>query len=85
MSGNSLQNTGLSRRDRTFITPPFSPIFIMPSHSDSVPVSPSEISKAVLLDSNVEVIMAGKTSVLPMKHSCTSPITKAMMKNATHI
>ena len=76
---------GLSRRARTFTTPPFSPIFMMPSQSDKTPVSPKEISNAVFDDENVESIMAGKTSKSPRNTSFTSAMTKAMMKNATHI
>ena len=60
MSGNSLVNTGLSTLARAFTTPPRSPIFITPSHSDSTPVSPSEISKAVLAELNVEINHRGK-------------------------
>ena len=62
MSGNSLQNTGLSTLASMFTTPPFSPIFIIPSHNESTPVSPSEISNAVFDEANVESIIAGKTS-----------------------
>ena len=62
MSGNSLQNTGLSTRASMLTMPPFSPIFIIPSHSDNTPVSPSEISNAVFDEANVESIIAGKTS-----------------------
>ena len=85
MSGNSLVNTGLSTLARALTTPPRSPIFITPSHSDSTPVSPREISKAVLADENVEFIMAGNTSVSPMKSSLASPTTNAMRKNAIQI
>ena len=82
MSGKSRVNTGLSHRAMAFTTPPFSPIFITPSHSDSTPVRPSEISKAVLDVSNVELMMAGNTSVSPRKMSFTKAMTKAMPKNA---
>ncbi|CCY65818.1 uncharacterized protein BN467_00313 [Prevotella sp. CAG:1124] len=85
MSGNSLVNTGLSTLARAFTTPPFSPIFITPSHSDSTPVSPSDISKAVLAELNVEFIMAGNTSVSPMNTSLTSAMTNAMRKNDIQI
>ena len=62
MSGNSLANTGDSRRASTLTTPPFSPTFITPNHSDKTPVRPREISNAVFDDENVESIMAGNTS-----------------------
>ena len=57
----------------------------MPSQSDSTPVSPSEISKAVLAVSNVEFIMAGNTVVSPKKTSFTTATTNAMPKKAIHI
>ena len=82
ISGNSFVNTGESTRAKRLMTPPFSPIFIIPNHSDKTPVSPSEISKAVLELSNVEFIMAGKTSTSPKKISFTKAMTNAMMKNA---
>ena len=62
MSGNSLQNTGDNNFANTLTTPPFSPTFITPSQSDSTPVKPSDISKAVFDDENVESIIAGNTS-----------------------
>ena len=85
MSGNSLTNTGLSSRASTFTTPPFSPIFMIPSQSAKTPVSPSEISNAVFDDENVESIMAGNTSKSPRNTNFTSAITNAMMKNPTQI
>ena len=39
------------------MTPPRSPIFINPIHSDRMPVSPSEISKAVAADENDALII----------------------------
>ena len=85
MSGNSFVNTGDSSRARKLTTPPFSPTFIMPSHSDSTPVSPNEISNAVFDDENVESIIAGNTSKSPQNTSFTVAITKASRKNATQI
>ena len=58
MSGNSLTKIGLSSRASTFTTPPFSPIFMIPNQSDNTPVSPSEISNAVLDDENVESMIS---------------------------
>ena len=66
-----------------FTTPPFSPIFIMPSHSDNTPVSPSEISNAVFELSNVEFIIAGNTSASPITTNLIIPTTKAIKKKAT--
>ena len=82
MPGNSRVNTGESTRARAFTTPPRSPIFIMPSHSDSTPVSPIDISNAVFAVSKVEFIIAGKTSVSPINSSRTTATAKAMTKNA---
>ena len=62
MSGNRRTKTGLSSRDSALTRPPCSPIFMMPSQSESTPVSPSDISKAVFDELNVESIMAGNTS-----------------------
>ena len=45
ISGKSLLNTGAANRANACITPPFSPIFMMPSQSDKIPVNPNEISK----------------------------------------
>ncbi len=64
------------------ITPPSSPIFITPSQSESTPVRPREISKAVFEVSNVESMMVGNTSTSPKKMSFTKAMTKAMPKNA---
>ena len=82
MSGKSFVNTGLSRRDRALTMPPRSPIFIMPSQSESTPVRPSEISNAVFDEANVESIMAGNTPVSPMSTSRAAPMANAMTKNA---
>ena len=85
ISGNSLVKTGLSSLASTFTTPPFSPIFMIPSHSDSTPVRPSEISKAVFDEENVESIMAGNTSKSPQNTSFITAITNAMIKNPIQI
>ena len=85
MSGNNLVNSGLSTLASTFTTPPFSPIFMMPSQSDNTPVRPNEISKAVFEELNVESIIAGNTSKSPQNTNFTSAITNAMMKKATQI
>ena len=61
ISGKSLLNTGDRIRANTSTTPPRSPTFITPSHSDNTPVNPNEISKAVFDELNVESIMAGNT------------------------
>ena len=54
MSGKSLVNTGLSSRASALTAPAFSPIFMIPNHRASTPVSPNEVSKAVFDVSNVE-------------------------------
>ena len=85
MSGNRRVNTGLSNRDSASTTPPRSPIFMMPSQSESTPVSPRDISKAVFDEANVESIMAGNTPVSPIRTSFTTPMAKAMTKNDIQI
>ena len=82
ISGNRRVNTGDSTFANTFTTPPFSPIFIIPSHKDSTPVSPSDISNAALDESNVEFIIAGNTSTSPINTNRTVAMTKAMRKKA---
>ena len=85
MSGKIFENTGASQRATTLTTPPFSPMRMMPSQRESTPVSPSEISKAVLADEKVEFMMAGNTSTSPMKMRRTSATTKATRKKAIQI
>ena len=48
ISGKMRHNTGLNNLARADTSPPFSPIFIIPIHSESTPVRPKEISNAVL-------------------------------------
>ena len=85
ISGKSLVKMGDSRRASTLTTPPFSPTFMTPSHSDSTPVRPNEISKAVFDESNVESIMAGNTSKSPRNTSLTAAMTNATRKKAIQI
>ena len=85
MSGNSFENNGVSTRANTFTMPPFSPIFMMPSHRDKTPVSPNEISKAVFDESKVEFMIAGNTSMSPRTIKRNKAMTNAMMKKAIQI
>ena len=85
ISGNRRVKSGLSQRAMVLTRPPISPIFITPIQSDSTPVRPSEISKAVLAESNVESMMAGKTVRSPQNNSLTAATTKATRKNAIQI
>ncbi|MPM70590.1 hypothetical protein SDC9_117545 [bioreactor metagenome] len=85
ISGNNLQNTGLKKRDKALIRPLFSPIFIIPSHKDRMPVSPKDISKAVLEESKVELIISVKISVSPKKTSLPKATIKAITKKATQM
>ena len=55
---------------------------MMPIQRESTPVSPKEISKAVLAVSNVELMMAGNTSKSPKKMRRTTAMTNAMTKKA---
>jgi hypothetical protein len=85
ISGKSLQNNGLNNLENKEMTPPFSPIFIMPSQSERTPVSPKEISKAVFEELNVELMISGKTSVSPQNTNRKTAITKAIRKKAIQI
>ena len=85
MSGKILHSTGLSNLARAATSPPFSPIFIIPIHSDSTPVSPSEISNAFFACAKVESIMAGNTVVSQKKMSFPNAIINARRKNAIQI
>ena len=84
-SGNILRSTGLSNLANAATSPPFSPIFIIPIHSDSTPVRPSESSNAFFADVVLAVIMSVNTAVSPMKMSFPSAMTNEMTKNAIHI
>ena len=81
MSGNMRVSTGDSSRDMKLINPPCSPMRMMPIQSDSTPVSPNEISNAVLADENVESMTAGNTSMSPKHSIFTADTTKAITKN----
>ena len=81
MSGKRRVKTGLSIFESRFTMPPFSPIFITPIQSESTPVSPMEISNAVLALSNVEPTMSANTPELPVKHWMMAH-TAAKRKNA---
>lgn len=85
ISGNSLLNTGAASRANAWITPPFSPIFIIPSQSDKIPVSPKEISKPVLAEAKEALIISVKTVVSPPITSLPTATTKAIRKKAIQI
>ena len=85
ISGKRRLKSGPSHRANIATTPPFSPMRIMPIHSDNTPVSPREISKAVLAVSKVDAIMLGNTSVSPKKSNFTTAMTKAMRKKANQM
>ena len=85
MSGKSRVNTGDSALASTLTTPPRSPIFMMPNQSESTPVRPSEISKAVLDEAKVESMSAGNTVTSPRKMSLARAMTKAMMMKPIQI
>ena len=79
-SGKILQKNGAVRRDRNPTAPPRSPIFMMPSHNASTPVSPMEISKPVLADANIESITAFSAAPSPVMHNCNTATTTAVSK-----
>ena len=79
-SGKSRVKRGLIHREKMAMTPPRSPIFISPSHNDSTPVSPREISKAVLADVKVEFMISLQMSRFPKKRLCTTATANAVRK-----
>ena len=85
MSGKILVSTGDSSREVKAISPPRSPIRIIPIHNDNTPVRPNEISKPVFAELNVESIIAGKTSVSPKPMRRMSETTNAITKKAIQI
>ena len=82
ISGKSLLNRGPSNRENRVMTPPCSPILMIPSQRERTPVSPNEISKAVLEELKVELIISGNTCVSPRKTSRINATTKAIRKKA---
>ena len=85
ISGKSLLNTGAANRANACITPPFSPIFMMPSQSDKIPVNPNEISKPVLAEAKEALIISVKTAVSPPMTNLPIATTKAIKKKAIQI
>ena len=85
ISGTSLLNTGAANRANACITPPFSPIFMMPSQSDKIPVNPNEISKPVLAEAKEALIISVKTAVSPPMTNLPIATTKAIKKKAIQI
>ena len=83
--GKSLLNTGEAIRANACTTPPFSPIFMMPSHNDRIPVSPIDISNPVFAEANDALIISVKTCVSPMKSNLPAATTKAIRKKAIQI
>ncbi len=85
MPGNKRQKRGDIMRPNICITPAFSPIFISPSHSDNMPVSPSAISKACAADVNDEPMMRLHIDKSPVKTVLHTATANAAIKNAIQI
>jgi hypothetical protein len=85
MSGNSLLKIGLNNREIKLMSPPFSPIFMMPNHKERTPVNPNAISNAVFEALKVELMISGKTCVSPKKINRPIATTKAIKKNDIQI
>ena len=62
--GKSREKRGLTIFPKNGITPPFSPIFIIPIQRESTPVRPNDNSKAVFAESNEDDIICDNTSKL---------------------
>lgn len=67
------------------MTPPRSPIFMIPIHSVSTPVRPREISKAKAAWSKELFIIADQTSRSPVKMVLPMAIRNATTKKPIHI
>ena len=83
--GKSLLNTGAVNRAKACITPPFSPIFMMPSQRARTPVSPRDISNPVFAEAKEALMIWVKTSVSPPMANLQSATTKAIRKKAIQI
>ena len=81
-SGNSLLKTGAANRANACMSPPRSPIFMMPSHKERMPVNPMEISNPDLAEANDALMMSVNTAVSPPKMSLHSATAKAIRKKA---
>ena len=85
ISGKRRQNKGLSQRESALIMPLFSPIFMIPSQNERIPVRPNDISNAVFEELKVEFTSCVNISVSPIKKSLQSATMKAITKNATQM
>ena len=89
MAGCPLGTPGKRRQKRgeiilpkKLITPALSPIFISPSHRESMPVRPSEISNAVADDVNEADMISDHTPASPQKIVRNKATANAIMKKA---
>ena len=80
--GKSREKSGLIRRPKNCITPPRSPIFIKPIHSERMPVRPIEILKACSADVNEASIICDHIARLPSNNVSPKATRKAIAKNA---
>ncbi len=80
--GKSLLNTGAAIFAKRWITPPFSPTFIIPSQSERIPVSPKDISNPVLAESKDALIISVNTATSPPNINLPIATTKATRKKA---
>ncbi len=80
--GNSRQKSGEIIFPKKPITPAFSPIFIKPSHSERIPVSPRAISNAVAADEKEADITDDHTEKSPRTNVRNNATQNAAMKKA---
>lgn len=85
MSGKIFEKKGVTMREKACIAPPFSPIFIIPNHRASTPVSPSDMVNPLLAESNVAFIMSGNTDVSPNAKRRMHPTMNAIRRNPIQI
>ena len=85
ISGKSLLNSGETIFARICTAPAFSPIFMMPSQSERMPVRPMAISNAVFDMSNAPRIALLKIPVSPKASHCTMHAINAPKKNTSQM
>ena len=85
ISGNRRLNSGETIFARIWTAPAFSPIFMMPSQRESMPVRPRAISNAVFDMSNAPRIALLKIPVSPKASHCTMQATNAPKKKMSQM
>src|SRR5689334_2121684 len=85
MPGKRRRKSGPTAQAMNSVTPPFSAIFMSPSHRLITPVRPIEISNAVFDESKSDETTSFSTSGFPPTAACQIATMNAMRKNAAQI